>query len=196
VATIVRDNIDAKRISSDTHEVVGQDLLDDSLIVLLKRCRRLRTISLVACLLTDKSLVQLAHSADLEEIDLSLCNMMSDATPIALSTLPKLRLLLLRWRYSVADPSLEALSHSKTIRTLAFDSCEDITDVGLRSLAKIEQLEHLALPAFAEFTDDGFLALGALTNLKTLCISGPHRISLEAESTLKSILPSCEVKIR
>ena len=96
--------------------------------------------------LTDSSLTQLATERNLEDIDLGLCHMMTDLTPIALAALPHLRTLSLAWCYPITDDSLVALGRSKTLAKLLLGRMREADRIGGSRVGRVPSLEWLELP--------------------------------------------------
>lgn len=146
--------------------------------------RKLRWADLSHTKITDAGLKALAHSSDLQELNLSGCAI--DGTGLAsLAAIPYLRRLELVG-CPLSDEGIDALAKLQSVTTLALTG-KGINAASLAKLATLENLESLRLST-VPVDDDSIEALSKFTRLKSF--QGPI-LSRKARATLRAALPNC-----
>lgn len=132
---------------------------------------------------TDAHITYLARCSNLESLDLSQSDSITNQGVSNLSALTSLRTLRILGCHSITD--LTPLSHLVKLRDLTLDSCSDLFD--LRPLARLTTLQTLSFDGCDSLTDDSLQALSNLFALQSLDLSDCALLSNNGLSALSEL---------
>ena len=136
---------DASKSKLDEQEEVRleKDGYDANKIQLLSHSTKLKRLRIVNATVTDEELLLIAKIAQLELLDLSGCNQVTDAGVSHLAKLGKLKNLSLG-NPSITDTSLETICQLPALAALTMQGCT-IRGPGLVHLGKLTKLKEFGL---------------------------------------------------
>lgn len=149
-------------------ELSACGLQADDVLSLCSSLKGLVSLDLSANPFSDHALSQLGECPRLQALNLSDCDMLSDASLLHLP---------------------------KTLRVLSLSGVKLLTDGGLLNLRQLTSLEALNLSGL-EVTDAGVLSVGALPLLSTLDVSGTNVTALSLVTILFRLRLVCLLRCR
>ena len=137
-----------------------------------------------ACQITDRGACWLAeHCVNLEDVDVSFCNSLTDAFLETLGRNTKrLKYAILSGLGHLTDRGIIALCQGcpKIVRIDCI-GCHRLTDMAVKAIASLRRLQAVNLASCDDVTDDGILALAAnLTTLKYVDVSNLSEVSRDS----------------
>jgi hypothetical protein len=156
------------------HPVIGVDLRDievtDNLLKKIASCEQLQSLDLSDCEgVTDAGVSELAACKHLQSLNLRLCRKVSDSGLKELARCPRLQSLDLQNCARVTDEGIKALTACQTLQELYLGGCaNDVTEVGLKELVKFKQLKSLSLFHCTRITDAELQQLADCKELQEL----------------------------
>ncbi|XP_041123368.1 F-box/LRR-repeat protein 2 isoform X3 [Polyodon spathula] len=132
---------------------------------------------------------------DLQELDLTACTKLTDASITQVLRFQDLRTLSLSMLSEITDSSLVSVaSHCRGLTRLNLSHCPTLTDHGLSIAARsLHRLQHLHLSCCDKITDRSLTVLAEECKaLKSLDVSMCKKVSMAAVELLQSQLPSLE----
>ncbi|MFN6162616.1 MAG: leucine-rich repeat domain-containing protein, partial [Planctomycetota bacterium] len=140
-----------------------QCAIDDVTVAAIARFPKLDDINLDRCPITDESMKSLAQSRSIKRIRVPRTKL-SDAGLATLKDSVQLELLDLTECNQITDVALAHLKGLTKLRNLSL-SGPRITDAGMQHLSSLTNMVAISFQDCA-VTDDGFIALAAMTKLK------------------------------
>lgn len=134
------------------------------------------------------------QAIQLVRLDLSGCEMVTDAGLTAVAALPGVRHLNL---YACAELTAAGVAHLARLASLTrldLTRCPRLTDAALAPLASLPALEHLSVAGCEWVTDVGLAALAAARTLKVVSARGTQ-ISPAAADRFRQTVPGCVVEL-
>ncbi|KAI4885972.1 hypothetical protein NFI96_033063, partial [Prochilodus magdalenae] len=131
----------------------------------------------------------------LQELDLSGCSKLTDASITQVLRFPMLQRLSLSMLPEISDKSLASVAlHCRCLTSLALSHCSQLTDEGMaRALPHLPRLQHLHLACCDSITDRCLTLIGRYCKrLRTLDISMCKDITVPKVDFLQSQLPFLE----
>ncbi|XP_066504726.1 uncharacterized protein fbxl9 [Hoplias malabaricus] len=131
----------------------------------------------------------------LQELDLSGCSKLTDASITQVLHFPMLQRLSLSSLPEISDESLASVAqHCPCLTSLVLSHCSQLTDQGMsRTLPHLQRLQHLHLACCNSLTDMTLTLIGRhCQRLKTLDISMCKDITVTKVDLLQSQLPFLE----
>jgi hypothetical protein len=118
--------------------------------------------------LTDEGMRAVSGLPALKSLGLRWCKLVTDDGVRAVSSLPSLTSLDLTWCKLVSDEGLRAVSSCTALTSLNLHGCNLVTDEGLRAVSSLPALTFLDLWSCRELTDEGVQAVSSLPALTSL----------------------------
>ncbi|CUG93811.1 receptor-type protein kinase, putative [Bodo saltans] len=108
---------------------------------------------------TDAGLVRVSSLQRLRHLVLECCCKITDAGLVSIAGLQQLRHLDLTYCYRITDAGVVSIASLQQLRYLILGRCNKITDAGHASIALLQQLQHLDLAFCRNFTGAGLVVL-------------------------------------
>uniref|UniRef100_A0A6J0V3A5 F-box domain-containing protein n=1 Tax=Pogona vitticeps TaxID=103695 RepID=A0A6J0V3A5_9SAUR len=140
----------------------------------------------------EKRKASLNNLTHLQELDLTACGKLTDASIAQIISFPELRRLFLSLVPNLTDTSLLAIAHNcRSLEHLSLSHCVNLTDKGfVEAASSLHRLQHLVVSGCNQLTPRTLKAVGQeCQQLKSLDVSMCSKISMMDVEHFQSQLP-------
>lgn len=166
-----------RKFSSLTHLSLNRCVeLKGEKFAFLSDLKKLQFLSLCGCHMTDKELIYLQESVELQSLDLSWCQQFIGDGLTYLQKATKLQLLNVSNCSKFTGEKLSCLQNAPQLHSLNLSECQQITPHGFLCLQNLRGLRSLNLSKCLHVTHKELASLHNLTTLHFLNLSGCQQI--------------------